>query len=104
MTTGWPSDVVPRLRGRVRRVVNSSDVFEFYIGRTAHPGPRKSQHGADDLLPLYETTSINNSKRVEQALLGSFRDHFKCSNEAMDARGGVSEGRWHCVYLAIWRG
>ena len=103
MTTGWPSDVIPGLIRQVRRAVNSGEVSEFYIGRTAHLSQRKSRHGADDFQHIYKTTSVNNSEEVEQALINAFYDHPKCSNLADDSRGGVSEGREHYVYVAIWQ-
>ena len=58
MTTGWPEDVLPTLKRQVRRIANTSDVGEFYIGRTANPRVRKSQHDADKLISIYSTTSV----------------------------------------------
>ena len=103
MVTGWPNEVIQRLRNRVRRVANSDRVAEFYIGRTAYPTQTKSRHGADDLHPIYKTTSVNNSEVVEQALLDRFFDHPKCNNVSRDSRGGVADGNLHYVYVAVWQ-
>lgn len=103
MTTGWPIDVIPDLIRQVRRAVRSNKISAFYIGRTAHPSQRKSWHGADDLRPIYKTTSVYNLEEVEQALIEAFYDHPKCRNEAHHSGGGVSDAKRHFVYIAVWR-
>ena len=102
MITGWPTDVLQGLKRVVRRVTNLDEVSEFYIGRTAHPTQTRSRHGADELLRIYRTRSVDHSEEVEQVLLDTFYDHRKCSNDSPHSGGGVSEASLHYVYVAVW--
>ena len=100
---GWPANVVQPLVGRVERLIRSRSVAEFYIGRSSDLAATMSRHGCDAILELYQTSSPDNAMDVETALVDEFRAHRKCSNDAADSRGGVSEEYADSVYLAIWR-
>lgn len=100
--TGWPQGILPLLQRRVARVANAISVAKFYIGRGRDAHERKRYHGADDVIPLYLTTSVVLSMDVEDYLINRFYDHPKCDNDASHAGGGISQGSEHFVYVAIW--
>jgi|TARA_B100000315_G_scaffold11842_2_gene11389 hypothetical protein len=75
----------------------------FYIGRTVNLSATASRHRCDDIIPIYETTSVNNVQAVEEYLINYFYEHPKNDNDAAHSGGGVTEGYWNYVYVAIWR-
>lgn len=102
MVSGWPSDVIPALRGKVRQLVNHVGVIEFYIGRTTNLAASKSRHGCERIIPIYKTASADNAIQVEGILIASFFNHPNCSNDAPHSGGGVADGYTNYVYVAVW--
>jgi hypothetical protein len=100
--TGRPSEVMPRLRQRVSGYIANQKVKEFYIGRTNDAVATKSRHGAQEVVSLYETESVDNAIVVEDSLIKSFYEHAKCSNDNDHSGGGASDGWTNYVYLALW--
>ena len=100
--TGWPEAVIDELDGRVDGITENERVVEFYIGRTNNLNASLSRHDADDILPLYQTDSVDNAMDVEAVLLEKYITHPKCSNEVDDERGGVAEGDMQFVYVCVW--
>ena len=82
--------------------MNHRDVKEFYIGRGVDPSERKSYHDSDDIVAIYFTDSVENAIAIEDALIKSFYNDPKCSNDAPHGGGGVSEEYGNYVYVAIW--
>ncbi|MGO9646361.1 MAG: hypothetical protein ACLPY5_16635 [Candidatus Bathyarchaeia archaeon] len=100
---GWPADVISNLKTNyVPPIVAQSNVQEFYIGRTDNLVASRSRHGADDIIPLYETDSADNAIQVEEALIQQFYGDAKCSNENDHAGGGASDDYVNYVYIALW--
>ena len=102
MRSGWPSDVIIGLKSKTRRIANSGNVYEFYVGRTANLASSRSRHGCDDIIPIYKTSSADNAIRVEGVLIRTFRGHPKCSNDSPHSGGGVADGYANYVYVAVW--
>ena len=100
--SGWPSDVIAELKRRVRRIANGNETREFYIGRTNDLEVTSSRHGCDNIIPIYESTSVRHVKQLESELIRTLLDHPKCSNDAYNSRGAVSEGYINYVYIAVW--
>jgi hypothetical protein len=100
--TGWPKDVFPVLVQLVDFIANDRAVKEFYTGRGVDPSERRSYHGSDDIAAIYFTDSVDNAIVVESALIKTFYDHPKCSNDAPHGGGGVTEEYGSYVYVAIW--
>jgi hypothetical protein len=100
--TGWPKDVFPVLVRLVDFIAKQRAVKEFYTGRGADPSERRSYHGSDDIVAIYFTDSVDNAIVVESALIKTFYDHPKCSNDAPHGGGGVTEEYGSYVYVAIW--
>ena len=102
MRSGWPSDVISGLKSRVRYIANNNNFYEFYIGRTTNLIASQSRHGCDKIIPLYKTSTANHAIQVEGALIRTFRNHRKCSNDAPHSGGGVADGYTNYVYVAVW--
>jgi hypothetical protein len=100
--TGWPPHVLNALEEWVKEIADDDDTLEFYIGRAVDPDERQSQHGSDDIILIYETDSPDNAIIVEEALIQTYISHPKCSNDADDARGNVSDQWRNFVYVAVW--
>ena len=102
---GWPYDVIPLITGFIREDLYEYDnLHMFYIGRCgiSQLDSRFSDHGAEEIIPIYQTTSVDNAIEVEDALINTFYEHDKCDNDAENGGGGVSEDVEHYVYLALW--
>lgn len=100
--TGWPGDVIQKLKQRVRYIVSKNEVVEFYIGRTNDLATTLSRHACDEIVPIYKSTSVDNISEVEDELIKTFIYHPKCSNDAEHSGGGISEGYINYVYVAVW--
>jgi hypothetical protein len=101
--TGWPSKVKSKLYSKVYYIANSKvEVEDFYVGRTVDLNQRKSTHGCDKIIPIYQTDSKDNAIEIEDYLIKSFYFHSKCSNDAQNGGGGISEDYIYYVYVAIW--
>ena len=102
MIRGWPSNAIQVLKRKVRNVANNGRVYEFYVGRTTSLASSRSRHGCDDIVPIYRTSSAAHAMQVEDALIRSFRNHPKCSNDSPHSGGGVADGYANYVYVAVW--
>lgn len=99
---GWPRDVISVLQREVGDFIKETEIVEFYLGRTNNLGATQSRHGCDSILDLYQTDSVENAIDVEDALVKSFHNHPRCSNDARHSGGGASDGYVNYVYIAIW--
>lgn len=102
MRSGWPSDVISGLKRRVRYIADNDEVYEFYIGRTTDLIASQSRHVCDKIIPIYKTSSADHAIQVEGALIHTFFDHPKCSNDSAHSGGGVADGYTNYVYIAVW--
>jgi hypothetical protein len=100
--TGWPHDVLDELVEVIQQILERKDISDFYIGRTTDLNASRNRHGADVIQPLYETDSTEHAMQVENALIEEFFEFAKCSNDAPDSRGGISEEEGGFVYVALW--
>ncbi|MBI4823834.1 MAG: hypothetical protein HY805_06355 [Nitrospirae bacterium] len=74
----------------------------FKIGRSVDLSQRKSAHGCDEIIPLYETSSSENAIEVEDGLIKHFINHQKRSNDSPHGGGGTSDGYINYTYIALW--
>jgi hypothetical protein len=100
--SGWPDDVVNGLVTWVTEIADDLLVDEFYIGRGIDLDARRRDHDADDIMPIYSTSSPEHAMRVEERLIPAFIDHDKNNNEVGDARGATSDRTTNHVYVALW--
>ncbi len=99
---GWPGEVAHPVADRVDEIVADPAIDQFYIGRTANLVATRSRHDADWVIPLYSTSSVDNSIDLEEWLIGEFLDYSKNDNVADHGGGGISSHPTHLVYLAVW--
>lgn len=101
--TGWPSDRLHTLLGEaVGCLAADPAIAEFYVGRTVDLAGSLHRHGADCISALYESDSLLNARTVESRLIVDWGWHPKCSNDALDSRGGSSADYRNAVYIAWW--
>ena len=91
-----------RLKRTVRYIVNKTEVKEFYIGRTNDLTATSNRHGCDEIVPIYQSDSVANILAVEDKLIKTFVDLPKCSNDADNSGGNISEEYVNYVYVAVW--
>ena len=100
--TGKPDDAYNAVKNAVLGFAKRTNVKEFYIGRTVDTAATRSRHGAEEVVPLYETDSLAHAQDIEDWLINDFIDHPKNSNEAEHSGGGTSEDYRQFVYIALW--
>jgi len=100
--TGRPKQVIFKLKKFIEEIDDDDDVDTYYLGRTNDPEARQSEHGANELVELYQTDSVDNAIEVEEAIIQIFIGHDKCDNEADHGGGGVSDDPPQFVYVALW--
>lgn len=100
--TGLPDNVIADVIEAVQDVIEDRYVNKFSIGRTGNVNNRRSELGADDVVPVYRTSDSDSAAYVEEALIDVFRANPGYSIEVDNgSRGGPSEGAQH-VYIAVW--
>ena len=77
--TGWPSQVLPTI---IRSVSGRVRGRRFKIGITTNPGRRAAQYDYDEMIVIYESSTILHVVELESALIEFYGD--RCDNE----RGG----------------
>ena len=102
IVTGWPNNEMEKLKRKVRYIANKTEVKEFYIGRTKDLTATSNRHGCDEIVPIYQSDSVANILEVEYELIKTFIDHPKCSNDADNSGGNISEEYVNYVYVAVW--
>jgi hypothetical protein len=100
--TGLPEDVVPNVIEAVEDIVEDRYLKKFSIGRTGDTEARRSELGADDIVPVYRTSDSDNAVYVEEALLEVFRGNAGYAVEVNNGSSyGPPEGEQY-VYIAVW--
>jgi hypothetical protein len=100
--TGLPEDVVPNVIVSVEDIVEDRYLKKFSIGITGNTESRRSELGADDVVPVYKTSNTDDAVNVEEALLDVFRKNPGYSIEVDDGSIGVPSEREQYVYIAVW--
>lgn len=100
--TGWPNNIMVILKRKVRYIVDKVEVKEFYIGRTNDLKATLNRHRCNEIVPIYQSDSIPNICVVEDELINTFISYSKCSNDADNSKGNISEEYVNYVYVAIW--
>ena len=100
--TGLPDDVISDVVDAVEDILDDTYLEKFYIGRTNDLERRRSELGADDIVPLYKTDRPENAMDVEGLLLDIFHEDQRCENESEHEGGGVSPDDVQYVYIAVW--
>jgi hypothetical protein len=101
-TRGKPADVLDALAECISEMIGQKSVARFYIGRWSDLDSIMSQHGCDNVVPLYETRSFRNAIEVQGSLVQRFMEHEKYSNEDSHGISGTPRGFVSYVYLALW--
>jgi hypothetical protein len=101
-TTGWPADVLDDLAQYISETIEQETVDTFYIGRSGSLDSATSRHGCDEIVPHYETDSVQNAIELEGSLIEQFLVHEKCDNKTAHGGGGVSLEFVSYGYLALW--
>ena len=99
---GRPKESRETLILRVRAIARLPFVREFCIGRGTDLSERKSAHSSDDIVELYSADSADNAIEVETALLRTYHNHPKCTNQEPREGGTASDESGNSVYMAIW--
>ena len=99
---GWPSQVDSIMRRRVSDYTSGND---FKIGITNDPDARAGQYGYiepypyyDEMILIYETSSIINARKLESELIKHYG--ALCDNRIGGGGGSSESGRY---YLYIVR-
>ncbi|MCX6163884.1 MAG: hypothetical protein NTU73_03315 [Ignavibacteriae bacterium] len=100
--TGWPSNIVPNLINMISEAIKDIGIKKFYIGRTNDLSQRKSKHGCNNIIAVYQTDGSENAMIVEQDLLNEFFLHEKCNNDSPHCGGSTSDEDVNYVYIALW--
>jgi len=99
---GRPDEVLDDLEQIISEAIERDEISQFYIGRSADLDATQERHGSDEIIPLYETESADNTIEVEDSLLKTFYNHPKCENESEHGDGGLFQEYVSYVYLAVW--
>ncbi len=105
--TGRPSQVLPKIKRRITRLIRDKNYGEIYIGRTSYPEERLSQHEKekgtfDRMLVVYKTSSSEYAHKVESELIRHYRksDRVNVLNEVEGSSGSEGESPYY-VYVLL---
>ena len=99
---GMPDDVISDVVDAVDDIVDDSYVEKFCFCTTDDYEKRAPGLGADDVVPVYKTESVNHAMDVEESLLDVFRDDPRCKNGDECGGGGASVDGVQYVCVAVW--
>lgn len=103
----WADDPLPDVLNavaiKIRRLVDSEEVLEFYIGRSSNPDKRNATaHGADVVRPFFQTNGYILVQEAEEDLIGRFyKKHPKNNNESEKSVGDLGDPPYF-VYVCFW--
>ena len=113
--TGYPRDVLEKVKSKSKNFVERYKPTLEYIGYAGHPSDdykaalksrqdsRKRELRINATRSFYKTTSRDHAKTVEKNLIQYSQDHHKNINENKACGGGGSEGKddkYFYVYAA----
>eukprot|EP00735_Rhodelphis_limneticus_P003542 TRINITY_DN15026_c0_g1::TRINITY_DN15026_c0_g1_i1::g.25785::m.25785 TRINITY_DN15026_c0_g1::TRINITY_DN15026_c0_g1_i1::g.25785 ORF type:complete len:131 (-),score=14.98,DUF603/PF04645.7/0.13 TRINITY_DN15026_c0_g1_i1:242-634(-) len=112
--TGHPSQVIESLTRSVAQYCrDDSNVTKMYIGIGSGPDALsalktrlddyKKENGINDMIALYESSSQDNCRTVEDWLVSYFEEHKRCINRTGGGGGRESSQTKFYVYLALRR-
>lgn len=101
--TGYPSQVLGKLKKVVKIISDLKIIETFYIGRTNNLQSTKSRHGCDDICAIYKTESSEHSLDIEDYLIKAYYNHPKIDNDMTHSGGNISDEYVIYVYIAIWK-
>lgn len=99
---GKPADVLDALTLCISDMIGQQSVARFYIGRSGDIDSIMSQHGCDNVVPLYETRSFRNASEVQGSLIERLKEHEKYSDQDSHGVSQMPRSFVSNVYLALW--
>jgi hypothetical protein len=100
--TGLPDDVASEVVDAVKDIVEDRYVTKFFIGRTNDTERKRSELGADDVVPVYKTIDSDNAIDIVGALLDVLREDPRCDNDVENGSDEDSSEGVQYVYIAVW--
>jgi hypothetical protein len=97
--TGRPEDVVTNLLQRVSAFTRAYDIKNFEIGISNNPDRRWQEaykFAYDDMIVLYQSSSINSVSKLEYALVDHYTDW--CDNVIAGGGGNIGTPPYY-LYL-----
>jgi hypothetical protein len=83
--TGWPEKVIPKLEEKVQIYIRNTDYSELGLGITTDLLKTFYQIGFDIVVPIYQTTNLQNVENVAKVLCEKYANHSKfANNDATD--------------------
>ncbi len=69
--TGRPKEVLPKIKRRITRLINSNLYLQMYVGRTSSPEEELPRYAGefDKAVVVYRTTSLRYAHEVEDELI-----------------------------------
>lgn len=100
--TGLPDEVISDVVEAAEDIVEDRYMKKFSIGRTSNIESKRSELGADDVVPVYTTENSDNAIDVEETLIDIFHlDPSYAVEVDNGSSSGLSEGI-QFVYIAVW--
>lgn len=99
---GRPTNVLSSVKRRISAFTRSCNIYRFKIGITSSPERRwkESYQGVyDEMLVLYESSSINSVSSLEYDLVNHNRGY--CDNLIAGGGGGIAARSPYYLYIVI---
>lgn len=100
--TGTPKEVINELSSLMTLYVEEPTVEKFCIGITNNIVEAQSICGCDDIIPLYETNTLELAKNVETTLKNDYNKHEKCDNNHESPKFATNEKINYYVCISLW--
>ncbi len=100
--TGRPAKVLSGIKRRISAFTRSCNISRFKIGITSNPQRRwkeYNQDGYDEMLVLYESSSINSVSSLEYDLIN--HNWECCDNLVAGGGGGIAAVSPYYLYIVI---